>query len=115
MRLDKTVGSGLPGLAHQQGSQERLPYVLVGLQPMNGQYVPAEASQLVVDRRIVGSVTSSCFSPALDRSVALALVSPAFAKAERVVSFRRSDGQLEPAGVMPTLTQVDPEGRRLRV
>jgi sarcosine oxidase subunit alpha len=115
VRFDKVEATGLPELAHQRDSQEHLPYVLVGLQPQNGDYVPPEASQLVAGGRIIGRVTSSCFSPTLERSIALALVNPAYAKAYDAVSIRRTDSGLEPATVMPTLTHVDPEGRRLHV
>jgi sarcosine oxidase subunit alpha len=113
-RLDKPETVGAPELAWQAAHPERLPYVLVGLQPDNHSFVPPESSQILVGGIAVGRVTSSCWSPTLRRAVALAQLRPDLAVPGAAVEIRRTDGGREPALVQPRLAHVDPEGVRLR-
>jgi sarcosine oxidase subunit alpha len=113
-RLDKPETVGAPELAWQAAHRDLLPYVLVGLQPDEPGFVPAESSQILAGDVPVGRVTSSCWSPTLSRSIALALVQPGFAAAGTVVEFRGADGARESARVQSGLAHVDPEGVRMR-
>lgn len=112
IKLDKEDFVGKPELAWQRGeSQIRL----VGLQPVDAEVVPPESSQLVEGgSRIVGRITSSRFSPTLNRSIALGLVATHLAEAGTVVTVLLPDGRRVPARVMPQLAHVDPAGERLR-
>ncbi|PZS19153.1 MAG: sarcosine oxidase [Pseudonocardiales bacterium] len=113
VKLDKDDLVGRPELVWQQqlGEQQRL----VALQPEDGSIVPAEASQIVRGTAIVGRITSSRFSPTLDRSVCLGTVEVALAEPGSVVTVLLPDARRIRATVMPELAHVDPEGRRLRV
>jgi sarcosine oxidase subunit alpha len=113
-RLDKTETVGAPELAWQAAHPDRLPYVLVGLQPCDRSFVPPESSQIVAGGAAVGRVTSSCWSPTLERAIALAQIRPDLAVPGTEVEIRRTDGGREPAHVQPGLAHVDPEGVRLR-
>ncbi|MBV8933482.1 MAG: hypothetical protein JO285_13135, partial [Kutzneria sp.] len=113
VKLDKDDFVGKPELLwqHDQGAQTRL----VGLQPVNGQIVPPEASQLVAadTTRIVGRVTSSRMSPTLGRSICLAQVEAALAGPDTEVTVLLPDGRRIPARVTEHLAHVDPHGARL--
>lgn len=112
IKLEKEDFVGKPELAWQrEDGQVRL----VGLQPTDAAVVPPESSQLVEGgSRIVGRITSSRFSPTLDRSIALGLVAAHLAEAGTVVTVLLPDGRRVPARVMPQLAHVDPAGERLR-
>ncbi len=114
VKLDKADFVGRPELVWQQqrGATARL----VGLQPVDGSLVPAEASQVVRDgQQIIGRVTSSRMSPTLGRSVCLALITVDAAKAGSLVTILLDDGRPIEATVLAEPVHVDPEGRRLRV
>ncbi len=112
VKLDKDDFAGKPELVWQsrRGDYQRL----VGLQPLDPEIVPAEASQIVESGRIAGRITSSRFSPTLGRSVCLGFVSPHLAAAGALVTVHLPNGDDVPARVMPQLAHVDPEGARLR-
>jgi len=114
VKLDKDDFAGKPELVwQQQGVDEGLR--LVGLQPLDGRLVPDEASLIVEhDEEIVGRVTSSRFSPTLERSICLGLVSPHLDAPGRIVTIRLPDGRRVPARVTEQLAHFDPEGVRLR-
>jgi sarcosine oxidase subunit alpha len=111
VKLDKPDFVGRLELLWQQ---ERGPSTrLVGLQPVDPQVVPPEASQIVTDgNRIIGRVTSSRMSPTLGRSVCLASLLPTAAEAGSRVTVV-VDGRRVEAVVLPELAQLDPEGGRL--
>jgi sarcosine oxidase, subunit alpha len=113
VKLDKPDFVGKPELAwqHADGSGDRL----VGLQPEDGTVVPPEASQIVEGTSIAGRITSSRMSPALRRSICLAVVAPRLAGPGTGVTIRLPDGRLVPAQVTGTLAQFDPDGGRMRV
>ncbi len=112
VKLDKDDFVGRPELVWQR---ERDDYPrLVGLQPVDGSVVPAEASQIVDGTRIVGRVTSSRMSPTLGRSVCLAQVAAPLAGAGTVVTVRLPDGREVAAKVTERLAHFDPDGERLR-
>jgi sarcosine oxidase, subunit alpha len=114
IKLDKDDFAGKPELAWQQhGIDEGLR--LVGLQPLDGRLVPDEASLIVEgEREIVGRVTSSRFSPTLERSICLGFVSPHLKAPGTIVTIRLPDGRRVPARVTEHLAHFDPEGVRLR-
>lgn len=117
IKLDKDDFAGKPELAWQQhGFDEGLR--LVGLQPLDGGLVPEESSLIVEgdeeDEEIVGRVTSSRFSPTLERSVCLGFVSPRLDAPNTIVTIRLPDGRRVPARVTEQLAHFDPEGVRLR-
>jgi len=112
VKLDKDDFVGLPelGWAHERPNQPRL----VGLQPVDGRVVPAEASQIVRGtKEIVGRITSSRMSPTLGRSVCMGYVAADLAHAGSTVTVVLPSGQRIDATVMPSPCHVDPEGRRL--
>jgi sarcosine oxidase subunit alpha len=112
IKLDKDDFVGKPELVWQQesGGGSRL----VGLQPVDGSVVPAEASQIVHRDRIIGRVTSSRMSPTLLRSVCLAQLAAAHAVAGTEVAVLLPDGRRIAARVTEHLAHVDPQGARLR-
>ena len=112
IKLDKDDFAGLTELKWQH---ERGEYpMLVGLQPIDGSVVPAEASQIVEGSHIVGRITSSRWSPTLGRSICLGFVEPHLAEAGTVVIVVLPDGRRIEATVRPELAHFDPEGARLR-
>ena len=113
VKLDKDDFAGQPELAWQlaAGVGERL----VGVQPADGSVLPAEASQIIDGGRIAGRITSSRMSPALGRSVCLALVDARLAEPGTVLTVLLPSGQQIEALVMPQLAHVDPDGGRMRV
>jgi sarcosine oxidase subunit alpha len=115
VRLDKDDTVGRPELVWQAAHPDELPYQLVALQTVDPSIVPAESCQVIDDDgRIAGRVTSSRRSPTLNRSVALALVTPSLAAAGGIVQVRLSDGRIVDARVLDGHAHVDPEGDRLR-
>lgn len=89
---------------------------LVGLRPVSGQVVPAEASQIISDGgHIVGRVTSSRMSPTLDRAICLAQLDAHLAEPGTRVTIRLPDGSDVVAEVTAHHAHVDPEGKRQRV
>jgi sarcosine oxidase subunit alpha len=113
VKLDKDDFAGKPELAWQS-AREGEPQ-LVALQTTDSSLVPPEASQIVsgIDR-IEGRITSSRFSPTLDRSICLGLVSARLAKPGTLVTIRLPDGTTATAKVMEHHAQFDPDGTRLR-
>jgi sarcosine oxidase subunit alpha len=113
IKLDKEDFAGKPELSWQLADGVRS--VLVGLQPVDGSVVPAEASQIVDAGAIVGRVTSSRMSPTLNRSVCLAVVDERFGQPGSEVTVLLPSGRRILAWVMPALAHVDPDGARMRV
>jgi sarcosine oxidase, subunit alpha len=114
IKLDKDDFVGKPELAWQRVRDGHLQ--LVALQPVDPVVVPPEGCQLVEDSgRTVGRITSSRFSPTLNRAICLGFVAPHVASPGTVVTVRLPDGRQLGATVMPQLAHVDPEGGRLRV
>jgi sarcosine oxidase subunit alpha len=112
VKLDKDDFAGKPELVWQErrGDYQRL----VGLQPLDVSVVPPEASQIVESGRIAGRVTSSRFSPTLERSVCLGFVAPHLAAAGTTVTVHLPTGEDIPARVMAHHAHFDPDGVRLR-
>ena len=112
VKLDKDDFAGKPELAWQAGEHYQR---LVGLQPLDGDIVPPEASQIVAgETRIVGRITSSRRSPTLGRSICLGFVDPDLAAAGTIVTVLLPDRRRIPARVMEHHAHYDPEGVRLR-
>jgi len=113
VKLDKEDFAGKPELVWQHERDTGLR--LVGLQPIDPNMVPTEASQIVsAGRRIEGRVTSSRFSPTLGRSICLGLVSARLAVPGTTVTIHLPDGSDTTARVMEHHAHFDPEGSRLR-
>ncbi|MGH9246312.1 MAG: glycine cleavage T C-terminal barrel domain-containing protein, partial [Acidimicrobiales bacterium] len=113
VKLDKEDFAGKPELAWAQGRGDGPR--LVGLQPEDGSVVPPEGSQIVEgERAIVGRITSSRWSPTLERSICLGFVAAPLSPPGTTVTVRLPDGRRLPATVMPQLAHFDPEGVRLR-
>ncbi|HEX6335801.1 MAG TPA: 2Fe-2S iron-sulfur cluster-binding protein [Jiangellaceae bacterium] len=114
IKMDKDDFIGKPELAWQRVRDSHL--MLVGLQPVDRRTVPPEGCQIVEDGgRIVGRVTSSRFSPTLERAIGLGFVAPHLSEPGTVVTVVLPDGGRVPAKITPQLAHVDPEGTRLRV
>ena len=113
IKPDKEDFVGKPELAWQS---EREDYPrLVGIRPLDRSVVPPEASQIVEGRKnIVGRITSSRFSPTLNRSICLGFVAPHLAKPGTNVTVQLPDGRRITANVMKLHAHFDPEGTRSR-
>ena len=113
IKLDKQDFAGRPELSWQQ-ARRGFSY-LVGLQPVDPQELPPEASQIIEGAgRIVGRITSSRMSPTLERSICLGIVAPHLAAPGTEVTVRLPDGRDVAALVTEHHAHVDPEGVRLR-
>ena len=124
VKLDKEDTIGLPELVWAKeraaASEPERPQ-LVGLQPVDPNLVPPEGCQLIgggqlhqAPQSIVGRITSSRFSPTLERSIGLGFVATRLAAAGTVVTVRLEDGTTAPVTVMEHHAHFDPEGTRLR-
>ena len=90
--------------------------VLDSVQPTDPKCVPEEACQILRDgtKEIVGRITSSRYSPTLERSVCLAQVTKEFAAAGTTLTVLLVNGERITAKVMEHHAHFDPEGERLR-
>jgi sarcosine oxidase subunit alpha len=113
LKFDKDDWAGKPEVAW--ALDDDYP-VIVAVQPTDPQVVPAEACQILRagTKEIVGRITSSRFSPTLDRSICLAQVTQEFAAAGTELTVMLIDGQRITARVMEHHAHFDPEGERLR-
>lgn len=113
IKLDKDDFVGKPELNWQ--SQRSDYQRLVGLQPVDPNVVPTEASQLVEGTRsIVGRITSSRFSPTLKRSICLGYVEPRLAVPGTVITCQLPDRSRIQVKVMEGLAHFDPSGSRMK-
>ena len=114
IKLDKDDFAGRPELIWSL--DEELPR-LVAIQPTDPTLVPDEACQIVRagTNEILGRITSSRFSPTLERSICLGQVLPEAAVAGTELTVVLTDGTRTTATVMAHHAHVDPEGARLRV
>jgi sarcosine oxidase subunit alpha len=78
--------------------------------------VPPEASQIVRPgtNEILGRITSSRYSPTIEKSIGLAQVPPTLAAAGIHLTIVLADGSRTTARVMEHYAHFDPEGVRLR-
>ena len=113
IRLDKDDFVGKPELAWALDAG--LPR-LVAVQMTDPTVVPPEASQIVRpgSNEILGRITSSRYSPTLDRSIGLAQVTPQQSEPGTVLTVVLADGSRTTAKVMEHHSHFDPEGARLR-
>lgn len=113
IKLDKDDFVGKPELQWQ--SQRTNYQRLVGLQPLDPNVVPAEASQLVEGKKsIVGRVTSSRFSPTLNRSICLGYVEPRLAIPGTFVTCQLPDRSRIQLLVIRGLSHFDTDGLRMK-
>lgn len=114
IKFDKDDFVGKPELVWT--ADEPLP-VLVSVQMTDHSIVPPEASQIVRPgtNEILGRITSSRFSPTLERSIGLAQVPPDMASAGTELTIVLTSGERTTATVMEHHAHYDPEGARLRV
>jgi sarcosine oxidase subunit alpha len=113
IKLDKEDFAGKSELAWQRSAEH---VRLVGLQPVDPAVVPPEASQIIDNGTLIaGRITSSRFSPTLNRSICLGVVAPHLADPGTVVTVQLPDRSRIRATVMPHHAHYDPEGTRLRV
>ncbi|MDH3299350.1 MAG: 2Fe-2S iron-sulfur cluster-binding protein [Acidimicrobiia bacterium] len=123
IRLDKDDFAGKPELAwaldggDADGAVGPAVPRIVAIQPTDPNLVPAEACQVVRagTNEIVGRITSSRFSPTLERSICLGQVLPEATAAGTVLTVVLTDGTRTTATVMAHHAHFDPEGARLRV
>lgn len=113
LKLDKDDFAGKPEVAWALDEDHPL---IVAVQPTDPAIVPEEACQILREgtNEIVGRITSSRFSPTLDRSICLAQVSQEFAVAGTELTVLLVDGRRVTARVMEHHAHFDPEGTRLR-
>ncbi len=114
IKLDKDDFAGKPELAWSL--DDELPLV-VAIQPTDPTVVPAEACQIVRSgtNEIIGRITSSRFSPTLERSICLGQIVPEAAAPGTELTIVLTDGSRTTANVMAHHAHFDPEGERLRV
>ena len=89
---------------------------IVAVQPTDPTVVPEEAAQIVVpgSNQIIGRITSSRFSPTLNRSICLAQVAAESAKPGTTLTIVLADGSRVTGQVMDHHAHFDPTGSRLR-
>ncbi len=125
IKLDKADFCGRPELQWAlegepgAGMLNDLPR-LVALQPTDPAWVPQEACQIVAPspgggEQIIGRITSSRFSPTLQRSICLAQVAGCHATPNSTLTILDTDGRRRGALVMADHAHFDPTGERLRV
>jgi sarcosine oxidase subunit alpha len=116
-RLIKLDKDDFVGRTELQWQADRASYPkLVGLQPLDPNIVPQEASQIISDGgHIVGRITSSRMSPTLNRSICLGQLDPHLAEPGTRVTVRLHDGRDIAAEVTAEHAHFDPEGKRQRV
>ncbi len=124
IKLDKEDFTGRPelqwALEGEPGAQPGSLPRLVAVQPSDPAYVPPEACQIVSvgpdgKEQIIGRITSSRFSPTLERSICLAQVEAGHAGAGSVVTVVDVGGRRRTATIMAHHAHFDPDGERLRV
>jgi sarcosine oxidase subunit alpha len=112
IKLDKEAFSGKQELGWQLARDDY--QRLVGLQPTDPEVVPEEGSQIVEGSTSVGRITSSRWSPTLERSICLGFVAPHLAPAGTTVVIKLPSGDRVTAKVTEHHAHFDPEGARLR-
>jgi len=113
VKLDKVDFAGKTELKWQR---ERANHPrLVGVQPVDVEVVPPEASQILLGGQIAGRITSSRMSPTLGRAICLAQVDPRLARPGTRLRVRLPDGTDIAAEVTEHQAHFDPEGARQRV
>ncbi len=114
IKLDKDDFAGKPELAWAES--EPIPGLVVAIQPTDPTVVPDEACQIVRPQtnEIIGRITSSRFSPTLDRSICLGQVGPEVAAPGSELTIVLVDGRRVTATVMAHHAHLDPKGERLR-
>lgn len=113
LKFDKDDWAGKPEVAWAlEGDYPRI----VAIQPTDPSIVPDEACQILREgtKDIVGRITSSRFSPTLDRAVCLGQVTPEFAGPDTTLTVQLVNGEQITARVMQHHAHFDPEGERLR-
>src|SRR5690606_34175735 len=88
---------------------------VVGLVPVDPRYVPAEGAALLPARGrrdYQGHVTASCFSPTLERAIAIGLLKSGHHRHGETISIHTPDGSCEAAVASPAF--YDPSGERMR-
>jgi sarcosine oxidase subunit alpha len=112
IKLDKDDFVGKQELTWQKesGSGVRL----VAIHPDDPAQVPAEASQIVVNGVIQGRITSSRFSPTLERSICLGLISASLSAPGTVIPIRLPSGAVVQGVVMEHHASYDHDGAKLR-
>lgn len=116
IKMDKDDFVGKPELAWALEAERDNP-VLVSMQMTDSSIVPPEASQIVRPgtNEILGRVTSSRYSPTLDKSIGLAQVPHDMTAAGTELTIVLTNGDRTTAKVMEHHAHYDPEGARLRV
>lgn len=115
IKMDKDDFVGKPELAWALAADDQA--VLVSVEMTDSSIVPPEASQIVRPgtNEILGRITSSRYSPTLDKSIGLAQVAPALASAGTELTIVLTNGDRTTARVKEHHAHYDPEGARLRV
>jgi len=113
IKLDKEDFAGKPEVAWSL--EEELP-ILVSVQKADSTIVPPEASQIVRPNtnEILGRITSSRYSPTLEKSIGLAQVPPSHASSGVELTVVLTSGERATAIVQEHHAHYDPEGARLR-
>ena len=113
LRLDKDDFAGKPEVAWALKGDHPL---IVAVQPIDPSVVPEEACQIVRagTNEIVGRITSSRFSPTLERSICLAQVKPELAAPGTGLTVLLVNGKRITARVIEHHAHFDPKGVRLR-
>ena len=118
-KLDKSDSAGMPELRWSLAEAARVDTVgfkLVSLTPDDPTCVPDEGCQIVTagTNDIVGRITSSRFSPTLDRSICMGQLVAASTAPQTVVTVVLSNGKRTTATVMPQHAFYDAEGVKVR-
>jgi sarcosine oxidase subunit alpha len=113
IKMDKDDFVGKPELGWSLDAD--LP-ILVSVQMSDPTIVPPEASQIVRPgtNEILGRITSSRYSPTIEKSIGLAQVPAELSAAGTEITIVLTNGDRATATVMEHHAHFDPEGSRLR-
>ena len=116
VKLDKADFAGKPELTWAETTDPAHRSTLVGLQPVDPKIVPKEGEQIIEpsNKQILGRITSSRFSPTLNRSICLGQLQSDLAVPGSQVTVLLGDGRRIPATIIEGHAHFDPEGTRLR-
>ena len=113
IKLDKDDFAGKPELAW---AADRSVPMVAAIQPDDPGVVPEEAAQIVRGdtNEILGRITSSRYSPTLNRSICLGQVAPDLAVGGTKLTVLLESGERIGATVIDHHAHFDPAGERLR-
>ncbi|MFN3211185.1 MAG: glycine cleavage T C-terminal barrel domain-containing protein, partial [Roseovarius sp.] len=116
-KKDDYIGKRAQARSHMTDTER---WQLVGLQTVDGSVLPdgaycvAEGDNANGQRNVQGRVTSTYYSPTLDRGIAMGLVRHGTERMDEVIEFAKVDGTTVPTRIVSAIF-YDPEGEKQNV